>query len=360
MEKLEVRYIEEKDMPEIIKLYERVWRKEFSKRMKKIFYWKYFSHPFTKEKDNKSIVISKGGEIIGFSGVLPANFKLGDKIAFGYWICDYMVDPNHRGVGLKLNRKIINELPIILGQPGDVSYRIWKAMIYKKTGKKSNIARVTQRVKRMNYYYPLNRVLKIGILADFFNYLWIQCRVIKFKEKHIQGFEFRKADKFDNKFETFLKNATNTYDNIAVRDIAYLKWRFVECPYDKHHIFIAEKEEKIVGYIVIRIVEKDHKKEGFIVDVLTYKEDFQAMYFLFKSSFKYFDREKVNTVLFQDAEIASMTNFLKKIGFTYQFKSETKFTIGSVLPSQGISDDIFYNSLSWYITLGDSDFNMHY
>ncbi len=358
MPKSTIRHLEKKDIPELKKLYVKVWNRAFSERMASIFYWKFFSNPLVEEDNNKSLVMYVNDELIGFLGTIPARFKLGDKVKLGYWLCDFMVDPDRRGVGIKLSRQILKEQPLLLGQAGAEAYRIWQVIINKMTGKRIDITGRTLYTKRLNYYFGLKGVVKVPMLANCLNRVWVQYRKIKYENTKVSGLTVYKTEKVGKEFDSFLKGAANSYDNIALRDAAYLNWRFADCPYDKHYILAAKHGDIIKGYIVLRIIEKDQKKDGIVVDLLTYLGDFSTRHFLFQAAFDFFDREKVNIAVTQDGEIKSITGFLKKIGFINQIETKSKSIIGSALPKLGVSDEVIYDPAKWYVSLGDSDFNM--
>ncbi len=62
------------------------------------FTWKHRRNPFL--RGNIGIVAKSGGEVIGFLGYVPAEYKIGDTRFSILQQCDTVIRPEHRGKGL--------------------------------------------------------------------------------------------------------------------------------------------------------------------------------------------------------------------------------------------------------------------
>jgi hypothetical protein len=76
------------------------------------------------------------------------------------------------------------------------------------------------------------------------------------------------VDSFDERFDSFWRRVCGNYRVIGVRDRRYLNWRFVSRPDASYIRLAAITEERVEGYLIFRIAERDGLRCGFLVDYL--------------------------------------------------------------------------------------------
>jgi hypothetical protein len=71
---------------------------------------------------------------------------------------------------------------------------------------------------------------------------------------------------FDDRFAGFWDSIRSQYPITPVRSREYLSWRFANVAQRRYEIFVAETASRMLGYLVLRIIEKRQIEVGHIVD----------------------------------------------------------------------------------------------
>ena len=85
-----------------------------------------------------------------------------------------------------------------------------------------------------------------------------------------EGTEFKEIKRFDKRFGRFWDRIKGDYPIMAVKDSAFLNWRYIDIPHMAYRAIALEKKEsaEILGFIVLGKEEHDFRG-GQIVDLLT-------------------------------------------------------------------------------------------
>lgn len=75
-----------------------------------------------------------------------------------------------------------------------------------------------------------------------------------------------RIERFDERIDTFWEQASKPFDFIIERRCDFLNWRYCDPRGGKHAVFLAEKDDEILGYIVVRT---SSATRGQILDLLT-------------------------------------------------------------------------------------------
>ncbi len=160
-----------------------------------------------------------------------------------------------------------------------------------------------------------------------------------------------KISSFDARFDRLWQKVSPVYPVIAVRDSAYLNWRYAKEPGGRYVFFAAEKEGKIRGYIIVRPVSK--ARTGVIVDLLDVREP-EVTQALLRRAMDYFAANGARKI-----EMSFSNDYyesqLKAAGFS---KLEREPVSGDILVARSFSplvrDDIFYKPENWFINTADT------
>lgn len=140
-------------------------------------------------------------------------------------------------------------------------------------------------------------------------------------------------------------------DFYLIKNADYLNWRYIYIPSHKYDIYGAFREEKPVGYIVLRsqnLIDIGYSDNGVLEQLL----NFASIYF------------KENKVLMAHAYLNLDTDgriILRKKGFIKSNIFQNKFTTRFVYPPQRTVvkaksyDETFPRLDSWTFTMGDLD-----
>jgi len=155
-------------------------------------------------------------------------------------------------------------------------------------------------------------------------------------------------DKLDKSFNKIWEKEGPKYDCIMIRNLEYIKWRFLENP-DTYNLYIAIKNGEKVGYIVLKEGLWKNLKVGYIADIFTIDTGDQAVF----NSLIYYAKNHFISKGFDMLSIwiqkGVYTDKLKSFGFR-------KFRYMPVICYiNKFGSDIISKNINWYFTMSDSD-----
>lgn len=155
-----------------------------------------------------------------------------------------------------------------------------------------------------------------------------------------------RVHRFDQRFDDFWEDVSKYHGIIVVRDSNYLNWRYFEKPSSEYTVFAVEKNNKISGYVILRLGEAS----GTIIDILACP-DKSVIGYLLSETTQYLKRKKANWVTCVMLPDELYYRALKENGFI-PIASENP-VIGRVNNTQ-VSESFVKDFRNWHISLGDS------
>jgi hypothetical protein len=132
--------------------------------------------------------------------------------------------------------------------------------------------------------------------------------------------------RFNEDINGFSESVKNYYNYVIVKNQEYLNWRYCENRGGSYVIYLARDNEKILGFIVLRInVFKDDYPRGYIVDMLALPKRLDVMNALVNDSVLFFNNKKVNIISCQIVRSHPYEKILKKHGFVYSQQNKSLF-----------------------------------
>lgn len=238
--------------------------------------WKFNGHP--KGKGNFVTVAEVEGQIVGQypNNVIP--FKYFDTEQYFGQTVDNCIDPGYRGGMKGVQSRIFfftvrwyeeENVWIGFGFPNHAAYVVGKRAL-----KYRDIVTIPMLFRRLSLRPALRRRLP-----------WLPSRVVEFVGRWsgliywlrlrkgpvglVGGVTTRQIASFDERFDRLWKEAREGYTLSAVRDAAYLNWRYVAKPGERYVIFVAEQDQSLLGYIVGKMIEENGGRAGLLMDLLT-------------------------------------------------------------------------------------------
>ena len=98
---------------------------------------------------------------------------------------------------------------------------------------------------------------------------------------------------FDSRIDIFWDKIQNEHDFIFMKNQSYLNWRYFDPRGGKYLVKILEKDDEIIGYIVLSTKSKQEYPEGYIVELLSLSEYRNAKNILIIDAIKYFKQNKI-------------------------------------------------------------------
>ena len=314
-------------------------------------WWKWFykNNPagpaiiWVAEADNK---------IIGHAAHVPIRMKIGNQESIGALGVDSMTHPEYQRQGIlkKLQEKI-SESSVEHGICFSVGTCLSQIMpIYKKL----QIIEICDQhllMKVTSWGMLLKRRFRIPyFLGNIFGYIW------EFITNHTSltdnsNIEIDQIFTFEKSINEFWQKASIQKEIMVIRDMEYLNWRYCENPQEDYRIFVAKREEDIIGYMVLKL-DKIDPTRGCIMDLLTLPNNNIVIEALIRKAIPYF---KDNGVLIISCFMLPDTQYyqiLKKLGF-FRWNSDLHFDID--IYNQKLSEEFVTNPKNWYFVRGDTD-----
>lgn len=263
-----IREYRETDKAPITSIIKNVWGDQAVEKFNLLHPWfRCRSMEFSPEKGD--LVLESRGSVAGYVRVVPCEYILaGERISAGYF-ADFVTSPDNRGAGVKLARHLA-AVPNVLwvGAPVVRFGDLWPKIV-KREVKVKSIERAVLVFSPAVFMKSKGIPDLLGQSADWLWQYRLRRKLKAFKRtssKPIQLSEqstLPSATEIDALFATFSKD----FYAIAVRDLAFLKWRFIESNSDYRYIW-ARSEGRLVGYMIYREGSIGGRKTLLIVETM--------------------------------------------------------------------------------------------
>lgn len=173
-------------------------------------------------------------------------------------------------------------------------------------------------------------------------------------KNHREDIKVARVHSFDSRINDLWERVKTQYPIINVREQRFLTWRYVERPENPYQIFIAEKDNRISGYVVLRIREEGGRRDCYIVDLLV-KDD--AVQYLIKSILLYLVSQDIQHVYCRITKM-HLYHILFAMGFREREGLPSVPVVYQLNPFKEADErykNLLKDSSNWYITWGDSD-----
>lgn len=188
------------------------------------------------------VVAELGSRLVGCRFFLLQNVKFGDKVLAVRQGVDTSVHPAFQGRGLMT----------ALTYPIPERLREFDADFSVRSGEEA-LERVVRYDERQNYYASVD-VLRCNL-------------DVSERSSHdpaVSAWSIRSAPRFDERLRQFMDEASAPFWLIVERTPEYLNWRFADARAGAFTIRLAEGEDGMLGYLVLRM----SGSRGYIADLL--------------------------------------------------------------------------------------------
>jgi predicted N-acetyltransferase YhbS len=314
-------------------------------------WWKWFY------KDNPAgpaliWLAEADNEIIGHVAHVPIRMKIGDQEVTGAFGVDSMTHPDYqrRGILKKLQEKIAESsveqgLCFSFGACLSHIMKIYKKLRITEICQQHLFVKITFWGKFFNKRFGIP-----CFLGNFIGCIW-DFMAIRTSTKNSENIEINQIFKFEQNINEFWHKASLQKQIMVVRDMEYLNWRYFEKPGDPYKVFIAKREEDVVGYIVFQ-QGKIEPTAGLILDLFTLPDDNIVMEALIRKAINYFKEKGVLIIYCFMLPNTQYYPVLKRFGFIRR-DSDLHFDID--IYNNNISKEFVTNPQNWYFVRGDTD-----
>ena len=323
--------------------------------------WEYLNTP---QGMSKIFLYEDNGKIVGHYGLIPILLTYRKKNILSGKSEDAMIHRKYRVYGNKFvnlvkkgNESLQDEgIDLIWGFPNKAAFLPHIKGGFTHIGNTYNLIKILDIriiLEKLLPSYIKNRFI-CEIIITIFAKAFSAFNII-FKLKTAKNISIKSTSKFDKRISKLWEKANSEYGITIVRNCEYLNWRFVENPNTKSKIFIAEKEDEILGYIVLGSYtsKKNQIKVGFISDLFFCKKEKKILIGLLNNAIKYFEEQCVayiSILVVKDAhDNKSFLNLFTKKGFLFKNRELTSQFILKV-NSKNVDTQYVNEIKNWYIT----------
>ncbi|MBV9801681.1 MAG: GNAT family N-acetyltransferase [Solirubrobacterales bacterium] len=370
---VEVRQGRASDRDAIATFLERAYRRRAKYKGAARWEWQFVSNPFSHQPTGLVPVwiALDGDQVVGQIAVQEAILQVGDETLDAGWILDVMILPSHRGMGIghRLYEAVAADAPVLVTLTmADATRRMAERLSAVTLDHVHQLTRWvrldSQTIRRYlmvrTATHPRARVaVRLGcdvgqlhrLLPLVVNpVLWARDRV-RPSPGVSDSTRIAEVTRFGHNMDELWERTRRDYPVIFPRDARFLNWRFVDSPQPRYRCFVAEREGRTVGYVVLRHAESVELPEGHIVDLYAARDDRQTIEDLVAHSISFFGSDVA--ALDAAASMAEFETVLRRHGFV---RTRTHRPT-CVCQDDGLRRRIADLSGGWFFSKGDHDWD---
>jgi GNAT superfamily N-acetyltransferase len=348
----EYRELRQEDLPGLCPL----MRKTFQTETTEAYWrWKFFENPL---HENASFVALCGERLIGFAGAVPYRLKYGDRVIKAGHLVDLMVDPEWRGKNVfslimrMMVARIIQSMDVMYGFTNEKSREIFERFY--------DIAYETPRIDRpVRTEHLARKVIPLAVLSRWMGNAGdsvLRLLVRLHSSTRSKGIYIQSVDRFDSGVDALWEDVSTGFEIAAVRDRAYLNWRYSDHPIYKYKMFTAEGDPgSLLGFVVLRCHHfPDAGPIGLVVDFLVRPDRADAARALLAHSIQHFQTQGVTGVTGWMFPHSPWKRVFERSLF---FPRKSKVIVLTTSFADNVDRNRLKDLRQWYITMGDRDSN---
>ena len=350
-----VRNHKDGDEDEIFELTKAVWGTGVPEKEQWIKGWKWM-HIDNPAGTSMMWLAEDGGKIVSQYPVIFENMKIGNKILKGAQLVDTMTHPQYRRQGIcsTLGKNTLNEIE---NGKNHLVYCFPTPQVYPLHIKSGwiDVCAFQVMFKPLNLNNMLEKYFtrkKLPLIILTISGKLITKIVFRAKKPpKINGLTISKVSYFDDRFDDFWQEVSNNYNIVVIRDKEYLNWRYVDVPNKEYIIYVAQKHEKVYGYIVLGYTKVKGLIYGHIYDLIASSDREDILRCLISKAVEHLEEEKADAILSHMVPNTIYRKVLLRSGFIPYPRNSSRFLAYDT--SSDLSHVFLKNSKNWFIQLGD-------
>jgi hypothetical protein len=321
--------------------------------------WQYFSNPAGQAEIQ--LELDEQGAVAHYA-VVPLEYQLDGHVLKGSLSLNTMTREDQRGKGLfrRLAENTFANLPdreimFTIGFPNNQSL----PGFIKSLGFE-HIGTVPMMIRPLNYWAMLHRLLRSAARRKGAELKFVVNPSSRFRSKK---WCVRMLDLTADAplMIGLLDQLLQRHRCATVRSLAYLSWRYEQCPTRNYTILgvSAGNEETIVGFVVLRSVELFGLRCGIIVDLIGSEgpETDESLGFLLDVAMKQFRAAQLDAVIAACTPGCQESKQLKRCGFITIPNRWHPQPLHVILRKhkQATNENLMCDFNNWFLTFGDYD-----
>jgi len=300
-------------------------------------------------------VASEGEKLVAQYLVIPHDYTVEGNILKGSLSLNTLTHPIHRGNALfpKLAEQTFlsclrTNILFTLGVPNENSFPVFKESLnFESLGRVPFLIK-SFKPKSVLWHLFTRKRLKHGDDIDL--------QTDSVRDDNGDTISCFNPNKDKAQYEVFLKRFVEEKSVATYRSLDFIRWRYLDIPIRKYHIFKQLKEGKMTGFAVLRTREIYGLRCAILMDFIFTGDQKAAKSFL-DQIFDLLNKNKIELIICAMQSSASEFNVLKKAGFhkvPERFLPQQLDLILRVHKEVPESEHI-RNFKSWFFTFGDYD-----
>jgi hypothetical protein len=312
------------------------------------FQWMYLMNPLHEAPQAWLALDSERNAVCGAGAAFPRRFRLGDEEVSAWVLGDFCLDPRYRSVGpaLELQRRTLSsfknsQVEFCYDFPSASMVAVYRRLGFEVSGKMLRLAkplRVDRKVQQM-----INNSAAQRVIASFGNAL------LRFASATAEADESLEvslhAGVCGEEFSVLAQEQRGRFGICIERSAAYLNWRYVNNPLERHEIVAARRRGRLVGYAVWTQAEHD----AAIVDLFGAK-DWKMLRFLVAQIAALAEDRGAETLSVSVSEAHPLRSLFSEMGF----RVRDSFPV-IIIAAQTFERKIDPMLTGWYLMQGDRD-----
>lgn len=268
-----IREYAETDKALITSIVKEVWGEKSLTKFNLLHPW--FRHRSMSAFDGSNDLVLEGhGKVVGYVRIIPCEYVLaGERINAGYFT-DFVTSPDSRGSGVKLARYLVSTPDVLwVGTPIARIGRFWPKII-KRDVKIKPIERAVLLLSPAVFIKAKGIPSLVGAPVDLLWQFLLSRKLKKINQNKLsEPIELSEQSTLPapEEIDDFFNVFSQDFYAIALRDHAFLNWRFSDAPNDYRYVW-ARSEGRLVGYTIYREGSVGGRKTLLIVESMAIGE----------------------------------------------------------------------------------------
>ena len=338
--------------------------------------WQFIDNPYgRREADEVPVWIAVDGDsVVGQIAVQTALLEVEGRTLEAGWAVDIMILDSHRGggIGHRLHEAVATDVDILMSlKMAPASRRMAERQGCVTLAEVNQLTRWVRldapSVRSYLFVRTANRpgahlaarlacdILRFHRLFPLLANPYLRLRdVVKRSRRRPGAARIVEVDHFGPEIDDLWARTRGDYPVIFPRDAEFLNWRFVDCPEPSYRRFLATRDGRAVGYVVLRKADPVELPQGIIVDLYAARQDVETIDELVRHSLAFFDHDVAAVDC--GTSVAEFEAVLRTHGF---FRTRAHHPT-CVCRDSAIRDRLARLRNDWFLSKGDHDWDQIY
>jgi len=286
---------------------------------------------------------------------MPVDLMINGKKEKGYFFHDTLVHPEYRKKGLGLS--LVNHLKSTWEDATDTfAVGIWMNQFTHEMLRRRGYCELNANyfIKAINIESGLIKIVRNKFAARLAATLVKELNGVYdyvLSSRRYPDIFISQISRFDQRFDDFADCVSRKFSLIVLRHSRYLNWKYVDKPFANYSIFIAERDKKLVGYIILLQTKVRDIKVGVIVDILADPDDARVIDSLCRQAIRFFKKENADFIV----SVLTNKNFVKVFQRNLFLKRRKTAPVMIANIHKHREQELIKDINNWFLVCGDGD-----